>query len=98
MFIFSGVFFSVDRFPDYVEPVTWILPMTHLIEVVRPLTAGQDLGLAAALGHLSYLLALCVAAFLLAHRRLRDRQRDQLGVVISPSGPGRGIRSVSANT
>jgi len=76
MFIFSGVFFSVDRFPDYVEPVTWVLPMTHLIEVVRPLTAGQDLGLAAALGHLSYLIALCAAAFLLALRRLRLRMFD----------------------
>ena len=39
----SGVFFSVDRFPDYVEPVTWILPMTHVIGMVRPLTAGQGL-------------------------------------------------------
>ena len=36
MFIFSGVFFGVDRFPDYIEPIAWILPMTHLIEVVRP--------------------------------------------------------------
>jgi lipooligosaccharide transport system permease protein len=76
MFIFSGVFFSVDRFPDYVEPVAWILPMTHLIEVVRPLTAGQDLDLAASLGHLSYLIALCVVAFVLAHRRLRRRIVD----------------------
>ena len=43
MFIFCGVFFSVDRFPDYVEPVAWILPMTHVIELVRPLTSGQGL-------------------------------------------------------
>ncbi len=76
MFIFSGVFFSVDRFPDYVEPLTWILPMTHLIEVVRPLTAGQPLGLAAALAHLSYLIVLCALAFLLARRRLRLRMFD----------------------
>jgi lipooligosaccharide transport system permease protein len=76
MFIFSGVFFSVDRFPALVQPISWVLPMTHLIELVRPLTAGQDLGLAASLGHLSYLIALCVAAFLLAYRRLRARLFD----------------------
>lgn len=76
MFIFSGVFFSVDRFPDYVEPVTWVLPMTHLIEMVRPLTAGQGLGLGALLLHLGYLVALTVAAFILAYRRLKVRMFD----------------------
>jgi lipooligosaccharide transport system permease protein len=76
MFVFSGVFFSVDRFPDYVEPVTWILPMTHVIELVRPLTAGRGLALAPLLGHLGYLVALCVVAFVLAQRRLRVRMFD----------------------
>jgi lipooligosaccharide transport system permease protein len=76
MFIFSGVFFSVDRFPGYVEPVTWILPMTHLIELVRPLTAGQGLGLAPFLLHLGYLVGLAVLAFWLAYRRLRVRMFD----------------------
>ena len=56
------MFFSVDRFPDYVEPVAWILPMTHVIELVRPLTSGQGLGLGALLVHLGYLVALCVVA------------------------------------
>jgi lipooligosaccharide transport system permease protein len=76
MFIFSGVFFSVDRFPDYVEPVAWILPMTHVIELVRPLTAGRGLDLGPLLAHLGYLIALCVAGFVLAERRLRVRMFD----------------------
>jgi lipooligosaccharide transport system permease protein len=76
MFIFSGVFFSVDRFPDYVEPVAWILPMTHLIELVRPLTSGRGLDLGPLLGHLGYLIALCLAGFVLAERRLRVRMFD----------------------
>ena len=45
MFVFSGVFFGIDRFPGYVQPVVWVLPMTHVIEVIRPLTAGQPLAL-----------------------------------------------------
>ena len=70
------MFFSVDRFPDYVEPIAWILPMTHLIEVVRPLVTGQDLAPLAALGHILYLTALAVAAFIIAYRRFKSRLFD----------------------
>ena len=76
MFVFSGVFFAVDRFPDYVEPIAWILPMTHVIEVVRPLVAGQELGALEALGHVAYVAALGALAFVVAHRRLKTRLFD----------------------
>jgi lipooligosaccharide transport system permease protein len=76
MFVFSGVFFGVDRFPGYVQPIAWVLPMTHVIEVVRPLTAGQALSPLVALGHLGYIVALAAAAFVLAYRRLRHRLFD----------------------
>ena len=76
MFIFSGVFFGVDRFPDYIQPIAWILPMTHLIEVIRPLIAGQDLALLQALGHILYITALAAAAFVLAYRRFNRRLFD----------------------
>jgi lipooligosaccharide transport system permease protein len=76
MFVFSGVFFGVDRFPAYVQPISWILPMTHVIEIVRPLTAGQPQSLPWALVHLGYVTALAAAAFWLAYRRLRIRLFD----------------------
>jgi lipooligosaccharide transport system permease protein len=76
MFMFSGVFFSVDRFPAVIQPISWILPMTHLIQLVRPLTAGTGLSLPEALLHMSYLIALPVVAFTMAHRRLRQRMFD----------------------
>lgn len=76
MFIFSGVFFGVDRFPAYIQPIAWILPMTHVIEVVRPLVAGQALELLPALGHTFYITALAVAAFVLAYRRFKRRLFD----------------------
>jgi len=76
MFIFSGVFFGIDRFPDYVQPIAWVLPMTHVIEVVRPLTAGQPQSLAMAFLHIGYVAALAAAAFALAYRRLRIRLFD----------------------
>ena len=76
MFVFSGVFFGVDRFPAYVQPISWILPMTHVIEVVRPLVAGQPQSLAAACLHIGYVAALAAVTFTLAYRRLRIRLFD----------------------
>ena len=76
MFVFSGVFFGVDRFPDYIEPIAWILPMTHLIAVVRPLVAGQELVLLQSLGHVIYVAALGGVAFIVAYRRLKTRLFD----------------------
>jgi lipooligosaccharide transport system permease protein len=76
MFIFSGVFFEVSRFPDAIEALAWLLPMTHLVAVVRPLTAGLPLSLPAALGHIAYLVALALGAFALARYRVGRRMFD----------------------
>jgi lipooligosaccharide transport system permease protein len=73
MFMFSGTFFEVTRFPWFVQWVAWFLPMTHLIAVVRPLAAGTALDPAEAAGHLLYVAALAVAAFALARLRFGRR-------------------------
>ena len=73
---FSGVFFAVDRFPAYIQPIAWILPMTHVIEVIRPLVAGHALEPLPALGHILYITALAAAAFVLAYRRFQTRLFD----------------------
>ena len=73
MFMFSGTFFEVTRFPWFVQVIAWVLPMTHLIAVVRPLAAGLPVDPLAAMGHLCYLAVLATAAFLLARRRFAAR-------------------------
>ncbi len=73
MFMFSGTFFEVTRFPWFVQVIAWVLPMTHLIAVVRLLTAGLPLDPLAVLGHLVYLGALATAAFWFARRRFGAR-------------------------
>src|SRR3546814_11299539 len=51
MFVFSGTFFEVERFPWFIQSVAWLLPATHLIAVVRPLTASLPIdALAAEIG------------------------------------------------
>ena len=73
MFMFSGTFFEVTRFPWFVQVIAWVLPMTHLIAVVRPVAAGLPVDPLATAGHLVYLAALASAAFWLARRRFSAR-------------------------
>jgi lipooligosaccharide transport system permease protein len=73
MFVFSGTFFEVTRFPSLVQAIAWVLPMTHLIAVVRPLTAGVPLDPWAAAGHLCYVAVLATSAFALARYRFGTR-------------------------
>lgn len=76
MFVFSGVFFELERFPPFVRALAWILPMPHLIALVRPLTTGQALAWAPSVGHLLYLVLFAVVPFEIARRRIAARMFD----------------------
>jgi lipooligosaccharide transport system permease protein len=76
MFVFSGVFFELERFPTPIREIAWLLPMPHLIALVRPLTTGQALELPASVGHLAYLAAFGLLPFALARHRLAARMLD----------------------
>jgi lipooligosaccharide transport system permease protein len=76
MFVFSGVFFELSRFPGPVRLLAWLLPMPHLLALIRPLTTGIGQALWPALGHLGYLLLFCIVPFALARRRVRQRMFD----------------------
>jgi lipooligosaccharide transport system permease protein len=68
MFLFSGIFVPVARFP---EPVQWALmvtPLYHAVQLLRQLTTGE-LSIAIA-GHVAYLVIAGVAAFYVAMHRL----------------------------
>jgi len=70
MWIFSGVFFSYERFPAIVQPVIRILPLTALNDALRA-TITEGTSLAAQSGRL---LTLCLwggVSFLLAVRWFR---------------------------
>ena len=73
LFLFSGVFFPVDRLPQAVQWIAQITPLYHGAELVRGLTLGR-IGIAEAAVHVAYLVVFFVIAALLArwslHRRL----------------------------
>ncbi|MBA2383496.1 MAG: ABC transporter permease [Actinobacteria bacterium] len=72
MFLFSGTFFPISQLPLAFELVAYVTPIWHGVELCRMLTLG-DVELAAALGHVGYLLAWTVIGFELARRSYRRR-------------------------
>jgi lipooligosaccharide transport system permease protein len=55
----------VSQLPDWLEPVAWVTPLWHGIELCRDLTTGT-IELLPALVHIGYLTALVVAGTLVA--------------------------------
>jgi lipooligosaccharide transport system permease protein len=73
MFILSGVFYPVTSLPVALQAFVQVLPLTHAVELVRPLVAGLPptgvalhLGVLAAYGAVGYAIAV-----VLTRRRLR---------------------------
>lgn len=74
MFMLSGVFFPLETLPDWMQTAVLILPLTHAIEVIRPLVVGEPVdGLFI---HLAVLAAFAVAAYYLAVALVRRRMWD----------------------
>ncbi len=72
MYIFSGVFFSSERFPEEIQPVLKALPLTQLIDGLRAVM-NDGAGFAAILIPCAVLAAWGVAAFAIALRYFRWR-------------------------
>ena len=71
MFLLSGVFFPPDNLPRAVQWLAQALPLTHAVEIVRPLMTGRPLS---GLGlHLGVLIAYGGGAFWLATALLKRR-------------------------
>lgn len=70
MWLGSGVFFSYERFPDVVQPLLRMLPLTALNDALRG-TMLDGSGLPAMAGEIGVLLAWTIVPFLLALRFFR---------------------------
>lgn len=71
MFLLSGVFFPLESVPAWVQSGIQLLPLYHIVEVVRPLMTGRSLeGL---IGHLLVPIAYALLAIWLALVLLRRR-------------------------
>jgi lipooligosaccharide transport system permease protein len=71
LFLFSGIFYPLDRLPDWVHVVAWFTPLYHLVEITRGLVLGPDA--LSILGNAAWLLAVTAALFVIPARALRRR-------------------------
>ncbi len=72
MFLFSGTFFPIDQLPDWLEPVAWLVPLWHGVDLCRDLALGEaSLGMAAV--HVGYLVVWVIVGFVLALRCFERR-------------------------
>jgi ABC-2 type transport system permease protein len=70
MYLLSGVFFSSERFPDEIQPLIQMLPLTALNDALREVMLEGG-GLAEVAGHLVLLAAWALITFTLALRWFR---------------------------
>ncbi len=56
LFMLSGTFFPIHELPDWLEPLAWLSPLFHLVELCRGATTGSIDPLAA-VAHVAVLLA-----------------------------------------
>jgi ABC-type multidrug transport system permease subunit len=70
MWVLSGIFFSSERFPDFVQPAVKVLPLTPLIDALRAVSL-EGATLSQQLARIGILLAWGVGSFVLALRWFR---------------------------
>ena len=74
MFVFSGTFFPIEELPGALEPIAYITPLWHGVDLARELSLGTA-GVGAALLHAGYLGLWVVAGMAIASITFRRRLR-----------------------
>jgi lipooligosaccharide transport system permease protein len=75
LFLFSGTFFPVSQLPAFLQPIAYVTPLWHGVELCRDLMLGAGTATAAVL-HALYLSAWVVAGVVLALLGFRSRLID----------------------
>jgi lipooligosaccharide transport system permease protein len=74
LFLFSGTFFPIESLPSFLQPVAWLSPLWHGVDLCRSLMLGtignQPL---VAVAHLVILLALVIGGAFAAFRTMERR-------------------------
>ena len=42
LFLFSGTFFPISQFPEWIQPVAWLTPLWHGVELARGMSLGME--------------------------------------------------------
>ena len=77
LFLFSGTFFPISQLPGFIQPLAWILPLWHGVDLARALALGTVMDNPLLhLAHLAILVVACVggvvATLVMFRRRLEQ--------------------------
>ena len=72
LFLFSGTFFPIEQLPAWAEPVAFVTPLWHGVELCRTLSLG-DASLLGSLGHAAYMAAFVIGGIRLTTWRFEKR-------------------------
>lgn len=71
LFLFSGIFYPLDKLPDWVSTVAWFSPLYHLVQITRPLVLGPHFW--PIVGNAAWLIGLTAALYAIPVRAMRRR-------------------------
>lgn len=71
MFLFSGIFYPLDRLPGWTHVVAWFTPLYHLVRITRGLILGPSAG--SVFGNAAWLLVVTCALFVVPVVFMRRR-------------------------
>ena len=72
LFLFSGTFFPITQLPAWIRPIAYATPLWHGVALCRALSLGT-VDVAAALGHVGYLIAIAALGLAWGQRTYRRR-------------------------
>ena len=72
LMLFSGTFFPIDQLPAWMQPIAWVTPLWHGVELSRDAATGTAPGPLGAV-HLAVLLAYVAVGWVLARREFTRR-------------------------
>ena len=71
LFLFSGIFYPLDKLPDWATVVAWFTPLYHLVEITRGMATGPEA--LQILIHTAWLAAVTALLFPIPVRALRAK-------------------------
>ena len=75
LFLFSGTFFPVSQLPGFLQPVAFVTPLWHGVDLCRTLALGTATPIGV-LVHVAYLVGVAAIGLVLASIALRRRLRQ----------------------
>jgi len=73
MFLFSGTFYPLEQMPIFLQPLGWISPLWHAVQLGRHLSYGMELADGMLLVHLAYLAIMGIVGMRFVYPKFKER-------------------------